>query len=80
MKLRATPSATGDGIRIARDAGAKITEIGAFYGHILAREAMTDDRLWPYPNIDIAATASISSTSKLPGPRHRSAAISPAMP
>ena len=59
VKLRATPSATGDGIRMARDAGAKITEIGAFYGHILAREAMTDDRLWPYPNIDIAATASI---------------------
>jgi fumarate reductase flavoprotein subunit len=59
IKVRATPSGTGDGIRMARDAGARITEVGAFYGHIQAREAMHDDRLWPYPNIDIAATGSI---------------------
>ena len=59
IRVRATPSGTGDGIRMARDAGARITEVGAFYGHIQAREAMHDDRLWPYPNIDIAATASI---------------------
>jgi fumarate reductase flavoprotein subunit len=59
IKVRATPSGTGDGIRMARDAGARITEVGAFYGHIQAIEAMHDDRLWPYPNIDIAATGSI---------------------
>ena len=59
IKVRATPSGTGDGIRMARDVGARITEVGAFYGHIQAREAMHDDRLWPYPNIDIAATGSI---------------------
>jgi len=59
IKVRATPSGTGDGIRMARDIGARITEVGAFYGHIQAIEAMHDDRLWPYPNIDIAATASI---------------------
>lgn len=59
VKLRATPSATGDGICMAREVGARITEIGAFYGHVLAREAMHDNRLWPYPNIDIVATAAI---------------------
>ncbi|MEI8346550.1 MAG: FAD-binding protein, partial [Pseudomonadota bacterium] len=59
IKVRATPSGTGDGIRMARSVGAHITEVGAFYGHVQAREAMTDDRLWPYPNIDIAATAAI---------------------
>jgi len=59
IRLRATPSATGDGIRMAAAAGARITELGAFYGHVLAREAMTDDRLWPYPNIDVAAVAAI---------------------
>ena len=59
IKVRATPSGTGDGLRMAREAGAAITELGAFYGHVLAREAMHDDRLWPYPNIDIAATAAI---------------------
>jgi fumarate reductase flavoprotein subunit len=59
VKVRATPSGTGDGIRMARDIGARITEVGAFYGHVQAREAMQDDRLWPYPNIDVAATAAI---------------------
>jgi fumarate reductase flavoprotein subunit len=59
VRLRATPSATGDGIRMAEAAGARITELGAFYGHVLAREAMTDERLWPYPNIDVVATAAL---------------------
>jgi len=59
VKVRATPSGTGDGIRMARHVGARITEVGAFYGHVQAREAMHDDRLWPYPNIDVAATAAV---------------------
>jgi fumarate reductase flavoprotein subunit len=59
IRVRATPSGTGDGIRMARDAGAHITEIGAFYGHVQAIEAMHDDRLWPYPNIDAAVTGAI---------------------
>lgn len=59
VRLRATPSATGDGIRMAQAVGARITELGAFYGHVLAREAMDDDRLWPYPNIDVVATAAV---------------------
>jgi fumarate reductase flavoprotein subunit len=59
IKVRATPSGTGDGLRMAREAGAAITELGAFYGHVLAREAMHDERLWPYPNIDVVATGAI---------------------
>ena len=59
VRLRGTPSATGDGIRMAQAAGARITELGGFYGHVLAREAMNDERLSPYPNIDVVATAAI---------------------
>jgi fumarate reductase flavoprotein subunit len=59
VRLRATPTGTGDGIRMAQAVGAKITELGAFYGHILAREAMTDERLWPYPNMDVLAVGAI---------------------
>jgi fumarate reductase flavoprotein subunit len=59
VRLRATPSATGDGIRMAEEAGAALTELAGFYGHVLSRDAMTDDRLWPYPNIDVCATAAI---------------------
>jgi fumarate reductase flavoprotein subunit len=59
VRLRATASSTGDGIRMAEAVGARITELGAFYGHVLAREAMQDERLWPYPNIDVVATAAV---------------------
>ena len=57
--LRATPSATGDGIRMAQQAGAALTELGDFYGHLLADKAMTVDALWPYPNMDIIAVAGV---------------------
>jgi fumarate reductase flavoprotein subunit len=59
VRLRATPSATGDGIRMATDAGAALTELGDFYGHLLADAAMHYDALWPYPNMDIVAVAGV---------------------
>src|SRR6185436_21163940 len=37
---------------------------GAFYGHVLSRDAMTNDKLWPYPYLDSLATAGIVVDAK----------------
>lgn len=44
--------ATGDGIRMAEAAGAGLTALDGFYGHVLSRDALTNGRLWPYPLLD----------------------------
>jgi len=44
---------------MAQAAGAALTRLDRFYGHLLSRDAMHDDRLWPYPQIDAVATAGI---------------------
>jgi fumarate reductase flavoprotein subunit len=49
----------GDGIRMAREAGAAITPRGSFYGHLLSRDALTNDQLWPYPYMDEIARIAI---------------------
>src|SRR5882672_9034258 len=52
-------TARGDGLRMAEAAGAALTGLDRFYGHLLSRDAMIDDGLWPYPQIDAVATAGI---------------------
>jgi fumarate reductase flavoprotein subunit len=52
-------SATGDGLRMAEAAGAALTRLDRFYGHLLSRDAMHSERLWPYPQIDAVATTGI---------------------
>jgi fumarate reductase flavoprotein subunit len=52
-------TAVGDGLRMAEAAGAALTRLDRFYGHLLSRDAMHDERLWPYPQIDAVATAAI---------------------
>jgi fumarate reductase flavoprotein subunit len=52
-------SAVGDGLRMAERAGAALTRLDRFYGHLMSRDAMTDDGLWPYPQIDAVAAAAI---------------------
>ncbi len=59
LKQRNARSGFGDGIRMARAAGAAITELNAFYGHVLARDAMHNDRVWPYPQIDELAASGL---------------------
>jgi fumarate reductase flavoprotein subunit len=56
---RHADSAHGDGLRMAQVAGAALTRLDRFYGHLLSRDAMTDRGLWPYPQIDAVATAAI---------------------
>ena len=53
-------TAMGDGYRMAKALGAATTsEMGNFYGHLHSREAMIDARLWPRPQADDLAAASI---------------------
>src|SRR4051812_40245087 len=52
-------TAIGDGLRMAERAGAALTQLDRFYGHLLSRDAMHDDGLWPYPQIDAVAVAGI---------------------
>lgn len=51
-KLRGSKSCTGDGLRMALQAGAKAVNLKYFYGHLISRKALTDDRFWPYPRLD----------------------------
>lgn len=52
-------SGFGDGVRMARAAGARLSDLRGFYGHVMNRNAMTDDRLWPLPWMDNVATSAI---------------------
>jgi fumarate reductase flavoprotein subunit len=44
---------------MAEAAGAALTRLDRFYGHLLSRDAMTNPALWPYPQIDAVAVAGI---------------------
>lgn len=57
---RSARSGLGHGLRMAVAFGAATTRLDGFYGHVMARAAIGDDRLWPYPWLDdILATAVI---------------------
>ncbi|HEY3151212.1 MAG TPA: FAD-binding protein [Candidatus Binatia bacterium] len=51
-KLRGSKQDTGDGLRMALEVGAKAVNLQYFYGHLISRKALTDDRFWPYPRLD----------------------------
>nr|MBF0682639.1 FAD-binding protein [Pseudomonas sp.] len=42
----------GDALRMATQAGAASSSLDGFYGHVLSRDALTNDVLWPYPWLD----------------------------
>jgi fumarate reductase flavoprotein subunit len=56
---RGAANAHGDGIRMARKVGAALTQCNRFYGHLLHRDALTNPKLWPYPQADELAAAGI---------------------
>jgi fumarate reductase flavoprotein subunit len=51
-KLRGSQRSTGDGLRMALEVGARAVNLQYFYGHLLSRKAIIDDRFWPYPRLD----------------------------
>jgi fumarate reductase flavoprotein subunit len=59
VKRRATGSSVGDGLRMGLSVGAAIVNMEGFYGHLLSRDSLTDDSLWPYPILDLVAAAGI---------------------
>ncbi len=64
LKQRNVCTGVGDGIRLARAAGAAISSLEAFYGHVLSRDAMHNDRVWPYPQLDELAAAGLLVNQK----------------
>jgi fumarate reductase flavoprotein subunit len=59
LRQRNAMTGTGDGARMAEAVGAKLTGLGAFYGHVQHRDALTNDALWPYPVLDMVAASGI---------------------
>lgn len=59
LMQRCAPTATGDGLRMCEDVGARIDPCAAFYGHLHAAEAVTNPKLWPYPWFDEIAVVSV---------------------
>ncbi|MGF7135283.1 fumarate reductase flavoprotein subunit [Paraburkholderia sp. EB58] len=56
---RGAGTGMGDGIRMAQKAGAALTGMNRFYGHVQHKDALHDESLWPYPVLDIVASAAI---------------------
>jgi fumarate reductase flavoprotein subunit len=59
LKQRNASTGTGDGIRMAREIGAKLVGMERFYGHLLAQDALHNDALWPFPMVDHICIAAI---------------------
>jgi fumarate reductase flavoprotein subunit len=59
LKQRGAGTGMGEGLQMALASGAAAVGMDRFYGHVLSRDAMTNDRLWPYPYLDAVATAAI---------------------
>ena len=56
---RSAPGNRGEGIAMAEAIGAATGGFGGFYGHLHHRDAMTNNRLWPYPHFDAVAEVSM---------------------
>jgi len=52
-------TATGDGLLMAMALGAATVGMDCFYGHLLSRDAMHNDRLWPRPYVDALVVAGL---------------------
>ncbi len=59
IKQRGAATGIGDGLRMAQAMGAAVTDLDAFYGHMLSRDSFHNDSVWPYPQLDELGTAGI---------------------
>jgi fumarate reductase flavoprotein subunit len=59
LKQRNAQTGAGDGLRMAREAGAQLVGLDRFYGHVLAGDAMTNDDLSPFPMMDFLCAAGV---------------------
>lgn len=59
VRQRGAGTGRGDGILMAAAAGAQLVQMDRIYGHVLSRDAINRDDLWPYPIMDYVAASSI---------------------
>lgn len=59
LMQRGAATGRGDGLRMAQALGAEIRDLDHFYGHLLSRDALTNDKVWPYPQLDELGMAGI---------------------
>ncbi len=59
LKQRGAGNGNGDGLRMARAVGARLAGMNRFYGHLLCRDAMHNDALWPFPMVDHICLAGV---------------------
>ena len=59
VKTRGAGTGIGDGLRMATEMGAQLSELKYFYGHMLSRDSFTNDKVWPYPQLDELGTVGI---------------------
>ena len=59
VKQRGAATGVGDGMRMAAEVGASVSALDCFYGHLLSRDSLTNDKVWPYPELDGMAVAGI---------------------
>ncbi|HEY7302130.1 MAG TPA: FAD-binding protein [Xanthobacteraceae bacterium] len=59
LTQRSAGSGQGDALIMAEEAGARLTDAGSFYGHLLSCDSLTNPGLWPYPTMDTLAGAAI---------------------
>ena len=60
IRQRNTATGRGDGARMAEAAGAALVGLDKFYGHVLSRDVMTNEGLWPYPQVDVICASAIA--------------------
>jgi fumarate reductase flavoprotein subunit len=60
--VRGVHTGTGDGLRMGLANGGVAVNMEGFYGHLLAREALERNDLWPYPILDLLAAVGIVVT------------------
>lgn len=59
LQRRNAGTGVGDGLLMATEIGAGTSALDCFYGHVLSRDAMNNDNLWPYPQVDLICATSI---------------------
>jgi fumarate reductase flavoprotein subunit len=59
IRQRNVETGIGDGLRMAGEAGAALVGLDMFYGHVLSRDVMTNEGLWPYPQLDALCAGAV---------------------
>ena len=59
MLQRNAATGMGDGLKMAKAAGAAISDLRGFYGHVQSRNALQSDKLWPYTWLDFILAAGL---------------------